>query len=91
METPTGLRIGRSRPYGDRAPILVGGSLTIGDLDRAPPNAGIYLVSRLPTTSVSPCSVNILSYTLIRALLLDDNPTVYSFPFISRDDDLDTG
>ena len=40
-ETPAGLRIGRSRPFGDRAPILVGGSPSIGDWDRVPPNAGI--------------------------------------------------
>ena len=85
-----GLRIGRLQPFGDCRPILVGGSPSISDWDRVPPNAGIYLVSHLPTTSISLCSVNTLSDTLIRAPPLNDNPTAYLFPFISSDDDLDT-
>ena len=64
METPAGLRIGRSRPFGDRAPVLVGGSPTIGDLERVPPNDRNIASFSSPTTTPCPCSLNTILYTL---------------------------
>jgi hypothetical protein len=66
METPAGLRIGRSRPFGDRPPILVGGSPSIGDLDRVPPNVTKYVVYCLLPPHSPPWHFNTLYYTLIR-------------------------
>jgi len=64
--TPAGLRIGRSRPFGDRPPILVGGSPSIGDLDRVPPNVTKYIAYRLLPPHSPPWHFNTLYYTLIR-------------------------
>ena len=78
METPAALRIGRSRPFGDRMPVLVGGSPTIGDWERVLPNDRNIASFSFLTASICLSPFNHLSYTLITV----SPSTVYLFQII---------